>query len=43
MLTYGQQFEAEKIDPEQFEELKVKVGGDFALQYQGLSHELMLT
>lgn len=39
MLTYGQQFEAEKIDPEQFEELKVKVGGDFALQYQGLSHE----
>lgn len=39
-LSVGaQQFEAEKINPEDFKELKVKIGADFALQYQGLSHE----
>jgi hypothetical protein len=34
---YGQQFEAPKSDVP-FEKVKVKVGGDFALQFQGLDH-----
>lgn len=39
LAVNGQQFEAEKIDASEFEDLKVKVGADFALQYQGISHE----
>ena len=39
LVVNAQQFEAKKLDAEGFEELKVKVGADFALQYQGISHE----
>jgi len=34
----GQQFEDQKIDLPEFEKVKVKVGGDFAIQLQSLSH-----
>jgi hypothetical protein len=43
MLSIGisiyAQFEEDKLNPEDFKDLKVKVGADFALQYQGISHE----
>ena len=39
MFTFGQQFEKAKLDASKFEDLKVKVGGDFALQLQALDHE----
>jgi hypothetical protein len=39
LAVNAQQFEAEKIDASEFEDLKVKVGADFALQYQGITHE----
>jgi len=39
LTVTGQQFEAEKINAGEFEALKVKVGADFALQYQGITHE----
>jgi hypothetical protein len=32
------QFEPPQVKGEDFTEVKVKVGGDFALQYQGISH-----
>jgi cytochrome oxidase Cu insertion factor (SCO1/SenC/PrrC family) len=35
------QFEAEKIDAGNFENVKVNVGGDFALQLQALNQSLM--
>lgn len=35
--TFSQQFEAPKIDGSNFDKLKVHVGGDFAMQFQGLS------
>lgn len=34
----AQVFEQPKIDTQDFENVKVKVGGDFTLQFQGLSH-----
>ena len=34
----GQQFEDQKTDLPEFEKVKVKVGGDFAIQLQSLSH-----
>ncbi|WP_423128368.1 hypothetical protein [Gaoshiqia sp. Z1-71] len=37
--SFGQQFEAEKINADEFTDLKVKVGADFALQLQMLDHE----
>ncbi|MDA3881145.1 MAG: hypothetical protein PF436_12215 [Prolixibacteraceae bacterium] len=36
---FSQQFEQEKIDGDSFENLKVKVGADFALQLQAIEHE----
>jgi len=39
MFTFGQQFEKAKLDASKFEDLKVKVGADFALQLQALDHE----
>jgi hypothetical protein len=36
---YAQQFEKPQIDDQEFEKLKVKVGGDFAIQLQALDHE----
>jgi hypothetical protein len=39
VIASGQQFEQPKIDPVDFEEVKVKVGGDFAIQLQWLDHE----
>src|SRR6056297_304216 len=37
--VFSQQFEAPQIDSEEFDTLKVKVGGDFAIQLQALDHE----
>jgi hypothetical protein len=37
--VFSQQFEKEKINADEFENLKVKVGADFALQLQALDHE----
>jgi hypothetical protein len=37
--SFSQQFEKEKIDDQEFTGLKVKVGGDFAIQLQALDHE----
>ena len=34
----AQKFEEDKLDPADFEKLKVNVGADFTLQFQGLSH-----
>jgi len=34
----GQQFEEEKLDGSSFENLKVRVGADFAMQFQGINH-----
>ncbi|MDY6801349.1 MAG: hypothetical protein SVU94_09005 [Bacteroidota bacterium] len=36
--AYSQQFEDQKSDLPEFEKLKVKVGGDFAVQLQALGH-----
>lgn len=36
---FAQQFEKPQIDDQEFEKLKVKVGGDFAIQLQALDHE----
>jgi hypothetical protein len=36
--VFSQQFETQKSDLPEFEKLKVKVGGDFAIQFQGLDH-----
>lgn len=35
----AQNFEAPKLNPDDFTATKVKVGADFALQYQGIDHE----
>ena len=37
--AFSQNFEQEQITGEDFEELKVKVGADFAIQLQALDHE----
>ncbi len=39
MVTFGQQFEQAKLNPNEFENVKVKVGADFAIQLQMLDHE----
>lgn len=39
ITSFGQQFEAEKIKADEFKDVKVKVGADFALQLQMLDHE----
>ncbi|MGQ8338206.1 hypothetical protein ACUNWD_16760 [Sunxiuqinia sp. A32] len=39
MISFGQNFEAPKLNPEDFENVKVKVGADFALQLQSIDHE----
>jgi len=36
---FAQQFEKPQLDDKEFEKLKVKVGGDFAIQLQALEHE----
>ena len=36
---FAQQFEKPQLDNNEFEKLKVKVGGDFAIQLQALDHE----
>ncbi|MGQ1783510.1 MULTISPECIES: hypothetical protein [unclassified Saccharicrinis] len=38
--TFGQQFESEKLNPEDFKNVKVRVGGAYAIQLQSISHEL---
>lgn len=37
--AFAQQFEEPKIDASKFEKINVRLGGDFALQFQGLNHE----
>lgn len=37
--AFGQQFEESVVTPENFDKPQVKVGADFALQFQGLSHQ----
>lgn len=37
-LTFAKQFEKDKINPDDFQEMKVKVGGDFAIQMQSIEH-----
>ncbi len=37
--VFSQQFEAPQTDSEEFDTLKVRVGGDFAIQLQALDHE----
>jgi hypothetical protein len=39
MPSFSQNFEKEQIDDQEFTNLKVKVGADFALQLQALDHE----
>ena len=39
VVTFGQQFEEEKINSADFSEVKVKVGADFAIQLQSIDHE----
>jgi hypothetical protein len=39
MPSFSQPFEKEQIDDQEFNNLKVKVGADFALQLQALDHE----
>lgn len=39
MISFGQQFEQPKLDPSTFEDVKVKVGADFAIQLQMIDHE----
>lgn len=39
MPSFSQKFEKEQIDDQEFNNLKVKVGADFALQLQALDHE----
>ena len=36
--AFGQQFEESVVTPENFDKPQVKVGADFAMQFQGLSH-----
>ncbi|HKL31163.1 MAG TPA: hypothetical protein VJ919_01445 [Tangfeifania sp.] len=36
---FAQKFEKPQLDDKEFEKLKVKVGGDFAIQLQALEHE----
>ena len=36
---FAQKFEKPQLDDKEFEKLKVKVGGDFAIQLQALDHE----
>ncbi|MFO7853510.1 MAG: hypothetical protein ACQERS_08245 [Bacteroidota bacterium] len=38
LTVLGQSFEQEKINASAFDSLKVKLGADFAIQYQGLGH-----
>jgi len=35
----SQQFEEAKLDESSFENLKVRVGADFAMQFQGINHQ----
>ncbi len=37
--VFAQQFEQPKLNPESFEKVRPTVGGDFALQFQGIDHE----
>ena len=37
--AFSQQFEKEKLNAEEFKNVKVTVGGDFAIQLQSLDHE----
>jgi hypothetical protein len=39
MGLFAQQFEKPQLDDQEFDKLKVKVGGDFAIQLQALDHE----
>lgn len=39
IVTFGQKFESPKLNGEDFTAVKVKVGGDFAIQLQSLNHE----
>jgi len=39
LTIFAQQFEAEKKNPEDFKNVKVYVGADFALQLQAINHE----
>jgi hypothetical protein len=39
IFSFGQQFEKPKPDSDEFEKVKVKVGGDFAIQLQAIDHE----
>ncbi len=39
LMTFAQQFEAEKINKDDFTDVKIHVGGDFAIQLQYLDHE----
>jgi len=39
IFSFGQQFEKTKPETDEFEKVKVKVGGDFALQLQSIDHE----
>jgi len=34
----GQRFEEEKLDGSSFENMKIRVGADFAMQFQGINH-----
>ncbi|MEX0986157.1 MAG: hypothetical protein WD052_01680 [Bacteroidales bacterium] len=38
-ISFAQTFEADPLNNEDFEQVKVRVGADFAMQYQGLSHQ----
>lgn len=39
LVSFGQNFEPQKIKSEDFSAVKVKVGGDFAIQLQSIDHE----
>lgn len=39
-ISLFSQFEKEKLDVNSFDKVEVKVGGDFALQLQGLQHDI---
>jgi len=43
MTSLFAQFEQEKLDADNWEKVKVHVGADFAIQLQGLNHELSST
>ncbi|MBN1651218.1 MAG: hypothetical protein JW857_07810 [Bacteroidales bacterium] len=38
LSVFAQQFEQEKINPDNFKDVRVYMGADFALQYQAISH-----